>query len=185
MKIIFIVGMPGSGKSVFTDIAKEMNIPVFSSGDIIREEIKRRDITYNEKNDLEVARWFNEEGREELIGERFFDKIQKINDDFVILEGVRSIRSVNRLKQLLPNCDIQVIAIHASPDKRHKRITERPRFHGKGYVNVKERDEQELKHGLGELIALSDEIIVNDKSLREFNIIVKDKLVKLVNMTKR
>ena len=65
MKIIFIVGMPGSGKSVFKEKANEMNIPVFSSGDIIREEIKKRKMEYNENNDLEIARWFNEDGREE------------------------------------------------------------------------------------------------------------------------
>ncbi|MFA5579215.1 MAG: AAA family ATPase, partial [Methanothrix sp.] len=32
------VGMPGSGKSVAADVAREMNIPVVVMGDVIREE---------------------------------------------------------------------------------------------------------------------------------------------------
>ena len=50
MKIVGFVGMPGSGKSVAADVAREMNIPVVVMGDVIREEAARRGLDPTDKN---------------------------------------------------------------------------------------------------------------------------------------
>ena len=41
MKVIGIVGMPGSGKGEFSAVADELGIPVVVMGDVIREEVKK------------------------------------------------------------------------------------------------------------------------------------------------
>ncbi|MHC1593685.1 MAG: AAA family ATPase, partial [Methanotrichaceae archaeon] len=41
MKIVGFVGMPGSGKSVAADVARQMGIQVVVMGDVIRDEAAR------------------------------------------------------------------------------------------------------------------------------------------------
>jgi adenylate kinase family enzyme len=50
---IILAGMPGSGKSLFSTVAKECcGIPVYVMGDIIREEVVKRGLEpTQEKND--------------------------------------------------------------------------------------------------------------------------------------
>ena len=42
MKVIGVTGLPGSGKSLFFDMAKEKGVVVVSMGDIIREKAAER-----------------------------------------------------------------------------------------------------------------------------------------------
>ncbi len=183
MKILIIAGMAGSGKTVCSNLAKRMNIFTLTSGDIIRDEIKRRGLQYNEQNDLKIARWFNKRDREKLLAKRLAEKIKEHdNPKRIVIEGLRSPDGVNELKRVLKGEDITILAIHSSPSIRYRREKKRPRFAGKGYRMIKIRDRQEIKHGLAELISMADEIIVNNKSLKEFNITVKDKLIKMLNI---
>src|SRR3989442_10358595 len=48
--VIVIVGMPGAGKSLASSVAAKRGVPVFVSGDIIRAEAKRRNLTPSRKN---------------------------------------------------------------------------------------------------------------------------------------
>ena len=41
-RLVVVVGMPGSGKGVFSDVARGSGIPVYVMGDIVREETIRR-----------------------------------------------------------------------------------------------------------------------------------------------
>ena len=77
-KIILIVGLPRSGKSLAADIIKRrFKADVFRSGDIIREEIKRRGMKYTPQSDTLVAHWFNTHGREKILTKRVWDKVKK------------------------------------------------------------------------------------------------------------
>lgn len=178
--------MPASGKTLVAEVAKEMGIFTLSTGDIVREETQRRDMTYNEMNERKVAEWFHEHGRERELMRRIIDKIIQANHpDPIVLEGLRSPEQINELKKRLWGEKISIIAVHASPRVRWERERIRPRFDHKGYVDTKLRDRTELSHGLGDLIAMADYVIVNDKSLREFKRIVKDKLIEVLNISKR
>src|SRR5437867_13377634 len=48
--VIVIVGMPGAGKSLASSVAAKRGVPVFVSGDIIRAEAKRRNLTPSKEN---------------------------------------------------------------------------------------------------------------------------------------
>jgi len=43
--VIVITGLPGSGKTIASDMAREMGLPVITMGDVIREEASRESIS--------------------------------------------------------------------------------------------------------------------------------------------
>ena len=45
LKVFGVTGLPGSGKSIISRIAKKEGIYTISMGDVIREEAERRNIT--------------------------------------------------------------------------------------------------------------------------------------------
>ena len=44
MKIFIIVGMPAAGKNIARIYAEERGLPYFATGDLVREEVRRRGI---------------------------------------------------------------------------------------------------------------------------------------------
>jgi dephospho-CoA kinase len=53
---IILAGMPGSGKSLFSIVAKECcGIPVYVMGDIIREEVVKRGLEPTQENNARIA----------------------------------------------------------------------------------------------------------------------------------
>jgi len=186
MRILLIVGMPCSGKTIVTKTAKELGIFTLSTGDIVREEIKKRGLPYTEKTDREVREWFYEYGRERQLMRIIIDKIIGAkHPDPIVIEGLRSPKQIDELKKRLWGEKVSIMAVHSPPEIRWKRERTRPRFDNKGYRNVKQRDQIELSHGLSDLIALSDYILVNNGSLDRFKKTVKDKLIEILNISEK
>ena len=163
-KLILIVGMAGSGKSFAADLfAKKLHTKVFRTGDVIREEIKRRKLEYNKENDAKIAHWFHTQGREKLIIKRTWYKIEKYNKKTVIIEGCRAPEELTLLKKYSKVNPI-IIAIKADFNTRMKRTMERKRFgksEGKAYL--KSRDKLELSHGIGKVIKKASYTIDNSR----------------------
>lgn len=42
MLYILVAGMPGSGKSIVAEAARELGLPVYTMGDVVREEALKR-----------------------------------------------------------------------------------------------------------------------------------------------
>ena len=182
MRILCIVGMPGSGKTIVSDKTKQLGIFTLTTGDIIREEMQRKGIIYTEKNEREMSEWFYKNRRE--LMRRIVDKITEAkNPDPIVIEGLRSALQIQDLKDRLYGEEVSILAIHSPPELRWKREKERPRYDGKGYRNIKERDKMEIDMGLPELIAMADFVVVNDKSLQEFRDTVKHKLIEILNIS--
>jgi dephospho-CoA kinase len=64
MKILCVVGMPASGKTVVSDKAKQLGVFTLTTGEIIREEIQIQGIDYTENNERIIAKWFYDNERE-------------------------------------------------------------------------------------------------------------------------
>lgn len=186
MRILVIIGMPASGKTSIAETAKELGIFTISTGDIVREEIKRRGMDYNEASDKEISEWFHEYGRERELMRRIVDKIVETgNPDSIVIEGFRSLYQINELKKRVWGEKISILAVHAPPQVRWERERMRARFDHKGYRNVRARDERELSFGVGELIAMADYVVINDSSLEKFKQTVKNKLIEILNIKER
>jgi dephospho-CoA kinase len=74
MKVIGVTGLPGSGKSVVSRVAKNLNIPVVRMGDVIRDEAKKQNLTTGE-----VAVKLRKEHGEFVVAKRCVKTVKKLN----------------------------------------------------------------------------------------------------------
>jgi len=173
MKVIAFTGMPGSGKSEAVKVAIEMGIPVVRMGDCVWEEVKRRGLEINDENVGRIANEMRERYGKDIWAKRTFEKIDP-SWDTVVIDGIRNIEEVEFFREKLGK-DFTLVAIHASPETRYRRLMERRREDDSTTLEkIKERDERELRWGIGVVIAMADVIIVNEGSLDEFRKRVKD-----------
>lgn len=169
MRMIITAGMPGSGKEEFLIAAQELGIPFLRMGDIVREFHAKRN---KEDESLSVGQLANIE--RERHGFDIWAKraMEKMYGDIFLIDGCRSRDEVRAYLNL--TSDVKVIAIHASPETRYTRLIKRARDDAPADIEQFEaRDNRELGWGLGNTIALADEMIVNEGSLDEFHENVK------------
>jgi dephospho-CoA kinase len=163
-KLILIVGLPGSGKSTAADfIERKFNADIVHSGDVIREEVKKRNLNYNPETDAMVAHWFHTAGREELLVKRVWDKIKKSKKNLIVIEGLRSDDQLRYLERIAKNKPF-IISIIASFKVRVQRELKRKRFGKKESIDyLKFREKLERMHGIDRLLEKADHTIDNSK----------------------
>lgn len=173
--IVFVAGLPGSGKSVFADVASSMKIPVIVLGDVVREEVVKRGLEPTVENFVKVAQELREKIGLEAIAMLSLEKIVRVLEEncVVVVDGVRSLNEVMYIKTKT-NAESIIVAIHSSPKTRFSRIKSRERIGDpKEWNEFVKRDFSELSWGLGNVIALADIVLINEHSLEEFKSKVK------------
>ena len=160
--LVVIVGMPGAGKSLASTVAKQLGIPVFVSGDVIRLEAKKRGLEPTRTN---LGRLMLEIRSNEGMGavaRRVLPLIQKAISPVVVYEGARNMEEIEELRKYYT---VHSVAIHASPASRYWRLLRRKRRdQPKSWKQFLERDKRELKVGLGRVIVLADRMIENENT---------------------
>ncbi|RLG78043.1 MAG: dephospho-CoA kinase [Thermoprotei archaeon] len=165
--IILVAGLPGSGKSVLTEVARRAGIPVIVMGDIVREELARRRLEFTAQNLLKVAQELRNIYGPEAIAVLTSNKIDSIRSPFVVVDGVRSLDELNFFKKKFQK--VLLVAIHASPHTRFRRIVQRHREGDpRNWEEFVERDLKELSWGLGNVIALADIMLINEGEIQNF-----------------
>ena len=180
-KVLGIVGMPGSGKAVAREVAEKMGYVTVIMGDVVREEAKRRGVKPTPENlgliMLELRREFGPD----IVAKRTVEKMKRLKNEVIVIDGIRSLDEVEFFKKFYPN--LKLIAIHSSPKTRFKRLKMRKRRDDpEDWMEFYDRDRRELGVGIGDVIALSDFMIVNEgtkESLEEevtkvFEVAVED-----------
>ena len=161
--VVGVAGMPGAGKGTVREIVQEMSYPVVVMGDEIREEAKRRKLEPTPENLGRVMLKLREEEGLAAVAKRCIPKMEKAKEKVVVVEGIRSLHEVDEFKKHFPN--FTLIAIHASPETRFRRLFQRKRSDDpKGWETFMERDLRELGVGIGAAIATADHMIVNEGS---------------------
>lgn len=163
MRVMGISGMPGSGKSLISEVATNRGAIIVSMGDIIREEAKKR-----EETTKETAQNLREEFGEYIVSELTIKKIKKLQsegiENSIVVEGIRSHHEVEMFKENFE--DFLIVSIFANPALRFERLKIRMREDDSTDYNVfKARDYQELNFGIGNVISLSDKMIINESDL--------------------
>ena len=192
MKVFGVTGLPGSGKSIISRIAKKEGIYTISMGDVIREEAERNRCStgvaavnlrkkygnnvvadrcvqkiknysknrYNQKTT--VKKMYNTHTNNQTP-----KKYRKIKQDIYIIEGLRSPQEVSYFKKHFKN--FKIIAIHSNPQSRFNRLKRRKRNDDStDYKVFKERDNRELKFGIGNVISLADYMLINEGPIQIF-----------------
>ena len=169
MQVIGVTGLPGSGKSIIARVAKNMDINVIRMGDVIRDEAVKRNAEIGE-----TAVKLREEYGDYVVAERCVELIKEHSNKETaekelkfIIEGLRSPYEVKIFKKNFKT--FKVIAVHSSPKTRFMRLKRRKREDDSSNVNeFKKRDDRELKFGIGNVIATSDYMIVNEGPVWKF-----------------
>ena len=176
MKIIGISGMPGSGKSFVSEIAISKGAKIVSMGDVIREEAKKRG-----QNTQTTAVMLRREFGDYIVGELTIAKIKKMkNEKLIVVEGIRSPYEVKLFKENFPG--FELLSIFANPDTRFKRLKKRNREDDStSFDEFLKRDNRELNFGIGEVIAESDKLFVNENDLDLYKNKINNYLNKIIS----
>lgn len=165
-KVIGISGLPGSGKTLISTEAKKKGAIVVKMGDMVREEAKKRD----EDSRVTAVKLREEHGKYAVAiltinrVKSIISDVGKSDTNLVIIEGIRSPYEVELFKDNFD--DFEIISIFSSPKTRFKRLKERKRADdSEDFLEFKKRDDDELSFGIGNVIAESDMLIINETSL--------------------
>jgi dephospho-CoA kinase len=176
--VIGLAGMPGSGKSLVVDSARELGYDVVVMGDVVRQETLQRGLELTPQNVGKVMLELRTEGGNYVIAQKCIPKIAEQTSPKVLVDGLRSLYEADIFKE---NFDkFSLVAVHASPETRFSRLSNRRRSDDASEWKVfHERDTRELSVGLGNVIAMSEQIIVNDNSFEHVKAKVKEALGKI------
>jgi len=167
LKILGIVGMPGSGKSVAAEVGKTLGFTIVVMGNAVRKETARRGLKMTPENLGRIMIEMREEEGAAVVAKRSIAKIAEGNDGRIIVEGVRSLAEVEEFRKHFPT--FELLSIHASPETRFRRIFKRGRSDDSMNRHVfAGRDERELMVGLGSAIAMADHVITSEGTLTQY-----------------
>jgi dephospho-CoA kinase len=160
MMVFIIVGMPASGKNIAREYAEKHNISYFATGDIVREDLKKRGLEANAENTAAVSTTLR--GNDGMGVTRIALATALASpDNIVFLEGMRSWPEVELVrKQTVCN----VIAFLAPRELRRQRIVSRRRSDDSATA-FEERDSREIAYGAAIPIARADAYILNTATM--------------------
>ncbi len=177
--VIGIVGMPGAGKSVASETAKNLSCEMVIMGDIIREEVRSMGLKPTPeivgKTMLEIRA---KEGLN-AVAKRCVSKIMSSHGRCVVIDGIRSLDEVVEFRKSFTS--FILIAIQASSQIRFERLYKRRRSDDPhDWAVFLERDERELRVGVEKVMKIADYTITNEGSLQEFKENVANLLKKVL-----
>lgn len=163
--LVGVVGMPGSGKSIVSDVARELGFQVIVMGDAVRAEAQRRGIDPTGEAMRRLMLELRAKRGPAVVAELCFPLIEKAGQ-LVLIEGIRSLHEVEAFQERYGR--LRLIAVHSSPKTRFKRLRARGRPDDpSNWEEFCERDKTELSVGIGSAIALADFVLVNEGSIEE------------------
>ena len=174
VKILAIVGMSGSGKSVAVDHLTSKGYPKVYFGGMIYKEMEKRGIERTE--DGESEKKFREEIREKEGKDWVVRQVIAETNDLIqagqkriVLDGVYSWTEYKTLKHEFPT-GLTFIAVVADKKIRYERAANRPdrAFDAKA---IRERDRSEIENlEKGGPIAAADYYILNNGTTEELRL---------------
>ncbi|MFH0849302.1 MAG: AAA family ATPase [archaeon] len=165
--ILAVTGLPGAGKSMFCEAVQALGYTVFSCGEVVKEETKKRGLPVTASNMAMVSLDIKKREGAAGVSKRLMSKIQTSKSEIVAVDGVRSPDEFELFKTLSKN--VIMTAVHAAPKIRFDRIRIRGRQDDtKTLEEFNARDQRELGYGIGNAISLADKMLLNEEGQDEF-----------------
>ncbi len=164
-RLILITGMSGAGKTTLAQMFEGESYKVITMGDVIRDLAEERGLEPLPDVLGAIAREIRNEGGDAAVAERCVEKLRKMSGDVFVVDGIRSMSEVDVFGKTL---DIALVAVHASPETRYRRLRDRGRSDDPGDREAfHKRDLRELGFGMGRAIALADHMVVNEGTIED------------------
>jgi len=159
--VLALAGMPGSGKSLVVDMARESGFDSVLMGDVVREEARRRGVEPDAINIGNIMLELRQTEGKAVIARRCVPKIVSTTSQKVIVDGIRSLDEVEEFKRHFSK--LVLMAVHASPETRFTRLFHRRRSDDAADWEVfHKRDMRELSVGLGNAMAMAECVVINE-----------------------
>jgi dephospho-CoA kinase len=168
--IIGVIGTLGTGKgTVASYIAKKKGFKHISLSKIIRYESKKLGYGMDRTSLQKVGNLFAK--RNGYLAERALERMEKAGVRNAVIEGIRIVPDIKRLKKA---GKFVLIAVDAPLKLRYERIKKRKNIEDRkvSFENFKKEDKKELRgdwpgQQTGKCLKLADYKIVNDKTKKE------------------
>lgn len=171
-KIFAVVGMAGSGKTeAIKYLQAKFHWPKIYFGDVIFEEMKKKELEFNQKNERKVREQLRSENGMGVCAERSLDKIKKaLNEsNIVLIESLYSWDEYKIIKRAYSDY-FEVIAVYASPAVRFERLQNRKIRPIKTFDEFEKRDMTEIERtDKGGPIAVADHTVINHGSINDLH----------------
>lgn len=166
-KILAIVGMTGSGKSVACDYLEEIGYKKVYFGGVTMEELKKANLEVTPENEKMMRESLRTEFGMGAYAIKLLPVIENLHDKYdVVLDGLYSWDEYLILKEKYPS--LKLIAIVADKDIRYDRLSKRE---VRPFTNVQaeQRDISEIENiKKGGPIAFADFYLYNNGDLEDY-----------------
>ena len=171
--VVGLGGMPGAGKSLVVETVRELGYNIVVMGDVVREQTRLRGLEPTPQNVGKVMLELRAQEGNYVIAKKCVPKIKEQPSNRVLVDGLRSLFEADIFKEHFST--FTLVSVHAPPEIRFERLRLRGRSDDPpNYEVFHERDMREMSVGLGNVIAMSEKIIVNDNSIEGFKALVRD-----------
>jgi dephospho-CoA kinase len=172
MKVIGVVGLPGSGKGEVSRIAGEMGIPVVVMGDVIRERVRKAGREPTDTNLGDVSRSLRAELGMDAIALLTIPAIEAQESHIVLVDGIRGDYEVETFRKRFS--EFVLVGITASFETRLARLGNRGRTDDMlTEDDLRRRDERELGWGLLRALEQADYTVENDGSVADLEVEIR------------
>ena len=173
-RIIAISGMPGSGKSLVSNVARQMGYHVYAMGDVVRDEAKRLGLEQSPANLGMIALKLRKEEGPAAVARILGDQMRNDDSKIAIVEGVRSVDELQEFRRCFK---VTVLAVVCSSRTRYSRLKKRGRSDDPRNISeFRERDKRELRLGIGKVMDTADRQIKNEADVITFKSQVREAL---------
>ena len=168
-KIIAIVGMCGSGKSVACEYYEKLGFKKIYFGGVTMEKVKEAGLEVNEKNERMIREKLRKEYGMGAYAIILLPRIEEYaKEGNVILDGLYSWDELKILKEKFKD-NLVVLSIVVNKEYRYKRLKERE-IRPLSNIEAEERDISEIENlAKGGPIVFADYYILNNGNLEEYN----------------
>lgn len=178
MMVVGVVGLPASGKSEFSTVARKLGIPVVVMGDVIRRSVLDAGMQLTDENLGQMGNRLRDKEGMDAIAARCIPLIESQISPLVVVDGIRGDAEICLFQEHFP--DFYLIAISADFPTRLRRLHNRKRSDDSTLEeNLIQRDGREQTWGLIRAMEKADCTLENKGDLPLFQEQVRLILIRL------
>ncbi|MFH0961365.1 MAG: AAA family ATPase [archaeon] len=165
-KVIAVVGMPGSGKGTFCEVAAELGWMVITFREVAVEATKKHDASNDALAIHRVADRLRKEIGPDWIAREIAGRMKSLSGK-ICLDDMRTPEELRFLKGAFP--ELKVIGISAQKEDRFDRLIRRNRWDDHvDRETLEKKDSGGGAWGIPSLLEKSDFLVENAGALEEF-----------------